>query len=67
MRRDSLPGAVTLAFDRDVAATSGPILEWLDIGPERLPPGRYLLRLDTRDSDGRRIGRSQIAFRIVAQ
>ena len=65
VRRDSLPGAVTLEFTRERPVPAGRMLvEWLDITPERLPRGSYLLRLDTRDESGRRIGRSQIAFQI---
>jgi tetratricopeptide (TPR) repeat protein len=64
-RRDSLPGALALAFDRDAAGESEPVREWLDITPEQLPPGSYLLRLDTWTPDGRRIGRSQIAFTVA--
>ena len=67
VRRDSLQDAITLAFDRDVTAAWGTVAEWLDIAPEGLPAGRYLLRLDTRSTDGRRIGRSQITFSISAR
>jgi len=64
VRRDSLPGALTFAFDRQRAISDGVVREWLDIAPERLPRGRYLLRVDIRDPEGRRVGRSQVSFSV---
>ena len=62
---DSLPGGVRLAFQRLRPASGRRIVEWLDITPAQVPPGRYLLRLEVRTPDGKQvIGRTQIAFEI---
>ncbi len=65
--RDVWEGGVQLRFDRD-AATEGNgqvTREVIDITPERLPPGRYLLRLRVVDRNAERdVGRSQISFEV---
>jgi hypothetical protein len=64
-RREDLPGGVRLSFARSRPSAGGPVVEWLDITPEQVPPGRYLLRLEVAESDGLRvIGRAQIGFEI---
>jgi hypothetical protein len=66
VRRDSLANAQTYSFLRELpAAPNAPLVESLDISPENLAPGTYLLRLDITDAaDGHRIGRAQVAFTI---
>lgn len=63
--REDLPGGVQLTFEREKPSAAGPVAEWLDVTPERLPPGRYLLRLEVTEPRGVQvIGRAQIAFEI---
>lgn len=65
--RADMPGAVTISHERDVLALGTAAAEWLDVGPGRLIPGRYVLRLEVTDlTTGRPLGRSQIAFAIRA-
>jgi hypothetical protein len=64
MRLDSLDRAAVLSFDRERPARGDMTLEWVDIGTDRLDPGRYLLRVDIT-ADGRRIGRAQAAVELV--
>jgi hypothetical protein len=64
-RRDSLPGGTTLHFNRERRYAGRTTIEWLDITPELVPPGQYLLRLTIGDPGGTgQIGRAQIAFEI---
>jgi len=57
-------GAVQFGFEREAEA-SAVAREMLDITPERLPPGKYLLRLRVTDRVAERdAGRSQIAFEV---
>jgi tetratricopeptide (TPR) repeat protein len=64
-RRDSLAGGTTFHFDRERRYAGRTTIEWLDITPELVPPGQYLLRLTIGEaSGGRLIGRAQIAFEI---
>ncbi len=64
-REEELPGGTRYTFDRVRTSAGGPVAEWLDIAPEQLPAGRYLLRLEILEP--RRlevIGRAQIGFDI---
>ncbi len=64
-QQEELEGGTRLTFDRVRSSAGGPIAEWLDITPEQLPAGRYLLRLEVMEP--RRlevIGRAQIGFDI---
>jgi tetratricopeptide (TPR) repeat protein len=64
-RREDLRGGVRLSFMRSRPSVGGPVAEWLDITPEQVPPGRYLLRLEVTEPRGVQvIGRAQIAFEI---
>jgi tetratricopeptide (TPR) repeat protein len=66
--RDSLPGGTVLEFDRERQAAGRVAVEWLDLTPQLLPPGRYLLRLTVREPDGGpTIGRGQIGFEMVGR
>ena len=63
--RDSLPGGTVLSFDRERRSAGGIAVEWLDLTPQLLPPGRYLLRLTVREPHGGPVvGRGQIGFEI---
>ncbi len=65
--RDQWLGAVQLRFDRETPAPeSGAVTrDVVDITPERLPPGRYLLRLEALDRAGDRpAGRAQVSFEV---
>lgn len=65
LRRDSLPGGITFYFHRERRYAGRTTIEWLDITPELVPPGQYLLRLTISEPGGSRvIGRAQIAFEI---
>jgi hypothetical protein len=58
------PDAVRLEFQRQVPA-AGTVAETIDLTPQWIPPGRYLLRLEVRDLVGdRALGRATIAFEI---
>ena len=63
---ESWPEATQLSFVRERPAQDGPsTVEVLDISPERLPAGRYLLRLSVQDQNGQgEAMRSQIAFEV---
>ena len=62
--RDEWPDAVRLEFERQVPA-AGAVAETIDLTPQWIPSGRYLLRLEVRDLVGDRpVGRSTIAFEI---
>jgi tetratricopeptide (TPR) repeat protein len=68
VQRDSLPGGTVFGFDRERRETDGRVVEWLDLTPELLPPGRYLLRLTVREARaGPVVGRGQIGFEIAAR
>ena len=68
VQRDSLPGGTVFGFDRERRVTNGAVVEWLDLRPELLPPGRYLLRLTVRETRaGPVVGRGQIGFEIAAR
>ena len=62
--RTDWPNAQRLTFDREAPLTaSGITRELLDITPERLAPGRYLLRMAIRDLvAGADAGLAQISF-----
>ena len=60
-----LTGGVRLAFERQKLAVGDRTIEWLDIAPGRILPGRYLLRLEVLEPMGVRvIGRAQVGFEI---
>lgn len=64
-QREDLPGGVRLAFERHQRAAGVRVTEWLNIAPDQVPPGRYLLRLEVMTPDGVQvIGRAQIGFEI---
>ena len=66
VQRDSLPGGTVFSFDRERRAADGAVVEWLDLRPELLLPGRYLLRLSVRETRaGPVVGRGQIGFEIA--
>lgn len=57
--------ATTFDFDRQVVSYGRDFVsETLDIDPQRLPAGRYLLRLLVSDPVGAPIGRSTVAFDV---
>lgn len=57
--------ATTFDFDRQVVAYGRDFVsETLDIDPQRLPAGRYLLRLIVSDPGGAPVGRSTVAFDV---
>lgn len=64
--REEWPAAVTFEFDRARRAdTTAVEIETLDIDPQHLAPGTYLLRLEIRDNiAGRSLGRSTIALTV---
>lgn len=65
---EELPGGVRLAFERQTPSVGGAVVEWLDITPDQVPPGRYLLRLEVLTPDGvQSIGRAQIGFDIRSE
>ncbi len=67
LAREHWEGAVPLGFERvaPAAGQGAPTREVLDISPERLAPGHYLLRLRVRDRVAERdAGGSQIAFEV---
>jgi len=62
--KEEWPDAVRLEFQRQVPA-AGTVAETIDLAPQWIPPGRYLLRLEVRDLVGdRALGRATIAFEI---
>jgi hypothetical protein len=63
--RTDWPDATRFEFDRQVPSFGGDFVpETLDIDPQRLPAGRYLLRLFIRDGNGGTVGRSTVAFEV---
>ena len=65
--REQWPGAIQLRFDREAALPEGTnaARDVVDITPERLPPGIYLIRLETFDRVAQRpVGRAQIRFEV---
>lgn len=57
--------ATTFDFDRQVVSYGRDFVsEMLDIDPQRLPAGRYLLRLIVSDPGGAPVGRSTVAFDV---
>ena len=65
LARAEWPDAVSFEFDRQVPGANAPFVpEALDIDPQRLPAGRYLLRLVVRDGTGSAVGRATIAFEV---
>ena len=66
LARDVWPGAVRLAFDREAPAlASGVTREVLDITPEQLGAGSYVLRLKVWDLiAGREVGQTQVMFTV---
>jgi len=62
--KEEWPDAVRLEFERLVPA-AGTVAETIDLTPQWIPSGRYLLRLEVRDLVGdRAVGRATIAFEI---
>ncbi|MDP3909704.1 MAG: hypothetical protein Q8Q14_04890 [Gemmatimonadales bacterium] len=66
LTRENWDGAVSFAFDRNRRAAVGSVeYETLDISPEFIPTGSYLLRLEIYDLAGRRrVGRATLAFEV---
>jgi hypothetical protein len=65
LARPDWPDATKFEFDRQVPAFGRDFVpENLDIDPQRLPAGRYLLRLEVKDADGGMMGRSTVAFEV---
>ena len=62
--RDSLPGGRVISFDRERPARDRTTVEWVDLSPELVRPGRYLLRVTVSDVDARVIGRGQVGFEM---
>jgi len=64
--RDTWPQAVSLEFDRVVSPSAdGPVVETLDLSPQQVRRGSYLLRVEAWDEIGRvQVGRATAAFRI---
>ena len=64
--RDEWPEAVSLEFDRVVSLPKDrPVVETLDMSPQQVRRGSYLLRVQVWDHVGRaQIGRATAAFRI---
>jgi len=60
------PGARSLVFDRQIPAAPGrPIVESLDVSPDQLPTGQYLLRVRIMDSaNGVEVGHSTVALQV---
>ncbi|HYK11522.1 MAG TPA: hypothetical protein VEV39_12035, partial [Gemmatimonadales bacterium] len=59
------PRATKFEFERQVPSYGRDfVVENLDIDPQRLPTGRYLLRLFVSDENGAPIGRSTVAFEV---
>ncbi len=63
LRRDSLPSATRLSFERQHPPDEE-AREWLDVVPS-VPPGRCILRLTVTRPDGSLVGRSQFVFETV--
>jgi len=65
LARPDWPDAVNFDFDRRLTlAGAAYVPEVLDIDPNRIPAGRYLLRLVVRDLGGVNVGRATIAFEV---
>src|SRR2546425_2952699 len=64
--REDWPGANGLEFDRASAGSEGrPVTEVLDLSPQQIPRGSYLLRVQVWDNAaGAQIGRATVAFRV---
>jgi tetratricopeptide (TPR) repeat protein len=64
--RESWPDATRFGFTRERPAADADIVpELLDITPDRVPPGRYLLRVRVRDLlAGADAGRATISFTV---
>jgi hypothetical protein len=62
--RDSLPNGRVISFDRERPARGRTTVEWVDLSPELVRPGRYLLRVTVSDADARVIGRGQVGFEM---
>jgi hypothetical protein len=64
--KDDWPDAQRFEFERhEPAQASGATIETLDILPQWIPEGRYLLRLEVEDLAGQAlVGRSTIAFEV---
>jgi hypothetical protein len=62
--RDSLPGGRIISFDRERPARGRTTVEWVDLSPELVRPGRYLLRVTVSDTDARVVGRGQVGFEM---
>jgi cytochrome c-type biogenesis protein CcmH/NrfG len=59
------PDALRFEFDRAVPRTMAPIPETLDLWPQWIPPGQYLLRVEVEDLvAGVPAGRATIAFEV---
>jgi tetratricopeptide (TPR) repeat protein len=65
IRLENWPDAIRLEFVRERPAGVPAVPEVLDITPDRVPPGRYLLRVRVRDLvAGADAGRATIAFAV---
>jgi len=64
--REEWPGAGGLEFDRVSSGSEGqPVAEMLDLSPQQIPRGSYLLRVQVRDNTAAaQIGRATVAFRV---
>jgi len=68
LTRDDWPqGAITIEFDRTGRRKAGePVSETINLSPEILPPGRYLLRLEVRNNiTNVQLGRATTVFEVL--
>ncbi len=64
--REDWPGAIGLEFDRASGGAEGrSVTEMLDLSPQQIPRGSYLLRVQVWDNAAAaQIGRAMVAFRV---
>ena len=64
--REDWPGAIGLEFDRASGGAEGrSVTEMLDLSPQQIPRGSYLLRVQVWDNAAAaQIGRATVAFRV---
>ena len=64
--REEWPGAIGLEFDRvSGGSEERPVAELLDLSPQQIPRGSYLLRVQVWDNTAAaQIGRATVAFRV---
>lgn len=67
LSREDWPQAITIEFDRSGRRKPGEAVgETINLSPQILPPGRYLLRLEVRDNGtGQLVGRSTTVFEVL--